>query len=135
MPTLHQVLMDLLLFGASAAIAYLAPKVKAFVLAHTTANQRTVLEGMAAAVVPFVERMFPQLAGADKMSKAVEIVDHWLTQKGIPLSAQDIESAIEKAWAEAKTSGLLSPYVKPAAAPKATAKKKSPAKKPAAASK
>lgn len=108
--TLHSILLNLLYLGASAAIAYLAPRVKAFVLSHTTAAQRGLLGEFASAVVPFVERSFPHLAGAMKMQKAVKLVDGWLAAHHVDLSLKEIEAAIEHAYADAKQKGVLGVY-------------------------
>ncbi len=127
MVTLHTILVDLLYAGVSAAIAYLAPKAKAFIMTHTTAAERQTLDSLASAAVPFVERAFASLDGAGKMKQAIAFVDKELTALHIPLSATDIEAAIEKAYADAKAKGILSVYT-PAKKAAATPAPATPAK-------
>lgn len=110
MPTLHTILLDLLYAGATAAIAYLAPRAKAFIDAHTTTAERQTLEGIASAVVPYVEREYAALGGPQKMGKAIEFAANALRHVHSPLSLTDIESAIERAYADATAKGLLKVY-------------------------
>lgn len=117
MLTLHSVLVDLLYLLASGAIAFVAPRVTKFYMAHTTAEQRAILTTLAEAAIPFIERAFPALDGPAKMQEAIAWVNNELTKLGIPLSAADIEAALEKAYADAKAKGILAVYAKPAPAP------------------
>lgn len=125
MPTLHSILVNLTLLAASSGIAYLAararryiPEAIAYYKAHTTAQERTMLSDMASTVVPYVERVFADLAGSEQMKTAVSMVDAWLKTRDVPITAEEIEAAIEKAYADAKRTGLLSMYPpKPTATP------------------
>jgi hypothetical protein len=83
--------------------------------AHTTAVQRALLGELAAAAVPFVEREFRTLSGAMKAAKAVSIVLVWLRKRGIAITLQEVEAAVEAAYAQAEKNGILAVYAPPPA--------------------
>ena len=115
LPTLHTILVDLLYAGAVAALGF----VLKYLQTHTNSKTLQTLAGLASSAVPFIERAYGELGGAAKMAKAVAFVNAELTRLHIPLSAADIEAAIERAYAEAKASGVLDVYnsTTPAPAP------------------
>jgi len=108
MSSLHSVLLNLLYLGSLGAIGYLAPRLRAFLNAHTTAEERAVIAELATVAISLIEQEFPTLDGPAKLQAAIKFVDDQLTRLHIPISAEEVEAAIERAYAEAKAAGLLS---------------------------
>lgn len=106
-----KLLLDLVYVVSLAAIGAAA----SWFRANTTAAQRALLGALAAIAVPFVEREFPTLSGAMKAAKAVSLVLEWLRRRGIAMTLQEIEAAVEAAYAEAEKSGILAVYAPPPA--------------------
>jgi len=67
---------------------------------------------LASVAVPLIERQFPALGGGKKLAKAVEMLSAWLVSRGIHLTTQELEGAVEKAWAEFEASGQAASYKK-----------------------
>lgn len=111
--SIHSILVNLLVAGVLALIGFGMK----FLQTHTNSKVLSTLEGLAASAVPLVERLYPALSGASKMKAAVDFVDSQLTKLHIPLNTSDIEAAIEKAYAEAKASGVLAVYKQPTPSP------------------
>lgn len=67
---------------------------------------------LASLAVPLIERQFPALRGAQKLGKAVDVLNGWLRSRGIRITAQELEAAVEKAWAGFEASGEAASYKK-----------------------
>lgn len=120
-------LLNLLYLAVLAAITAVAPKVIAFYKAHTTAQERATLSALADAVVPWVEKAFPTLPGAQQFTAAVAQAQKWLAARGIAITASEVEAEVQRAYAQAKVNGVLAAAKQaapaqveaPASAPKA----------------
>lgn len=89
---------------------------KKWLKAHVSAKEAEKIKAEAQALavlarkaVPLVARLLPNADGATKMSKAIALVNSWVEGK-LHVSVQEIEAALEDAWAEAKGLGLLNIY-------------------------
>jgi NhaP-type Na+/H+ or K+/H+ antiporter len=69
-----------------------------------------LLRELAAFAVPLIERRFPELAGAEKLAQAVRLVTDAVRRRGLSAAAEEVEAAVERAWAEAEASGRLTVY-------------------------
>lgn|GEM_PF-3486646 len=103
--------------------------------AHTTAQQRVVLDGLAKDAAAWAERFASSPAGEQKMKQAIAFVQKALGARGITLDVQEVIGAIQAAVAAAKTSGVLAAAgptlaVQPAPAPVAPARPTPPAPAP-----
>ena len=87
---------------------------------HTSAEERAILATLAKDAVAWTERFASSPAGADKMKQAVALVQSWLTARGITISLAEVQAALQTAYAELKSSGVLAasgPTLAPAPAP------------------
>ena len=108
MPTTIQgVLLNLVYLGVLAGITAVAPKAIAWLRAHTTAQQRAVLSDLAAAAVPWAEKFFPALPGAQQFTEAVTQAQAWLKARGINITESEVQAEVQRAYAAAKVSGVL----------------------------
>ncbi len=96
----------------------------AFYDAHTTAKQREVIAGdialvrpLAEAAVPFVERQFASLPGAEKFVQAVNHVLSILADRGVSVPAAMIQGEVQRAYGIAKANGTLAASTPKAATP------------------
>ncbi len=112
----------------------------AFYRAHTTAQQRTVLDGLAKDAAAWAERFASSPAGEQKMKQAIAFVQAALKTRGITLDVQEIIGAIQSAVAAAKVAGVLAaagptlavqPTPAPIIPPRPTPPAPAPAPKPA----
>ncbi|MHB1870872.1 MAG: hypothetical protein ACYCT1_08460 [Steroidobacteraceae bacterium] len=109
-------LLNLVYLGALAAIGAVAPKAIAWFRAHTTAKQRAILAGLADAVVPWLEKEYPALPGADQFNQGVSTVLTWLRARGITIHRTEVAAEIQRAYAQAKANGVLAAAKAPAPA-------------------
>lgn len=95
-------------------IALVAPRLRAWYIAHTTAQQRAVLSSLAAAAVPYVEQGLPTLPGSSQADAAVKHVLEALAVRGIAISEQEVTAEVQRAYLDARKSGTLRPGLPPA---------------------
>ena len=75
--------------------------------ATTTAQERAILADMAKGAVSWVERYASSPAGQAKFKEAVNLVQGWLSKRGIHIDLAEVESAIQSAYADLRHSGVL----------------------------
>ena len=83
------------------------PAVARWLRAHTTLQERTILEGLARDAVQYAEQFASSPAGTAKRQQALQYVQHALSARGVNIDVQEILGAIQSAYAAAKTSGAL----------------------------
>ena len=75
--------------------------------ATTTAQERAILADMAKGAVMWVERYASSPAGQAKFKEAVNLVQGWLSTRGIHIDLVEIESAVQSLYADLQHSGVL----------------------------
>lgn len=83
------------------------PAVARWFQAHTTLQERTILEGLARDAVQYAEQFASSPAGAAKRQQALAYVQQALKARGWSIDVQEILGAIQSAYAAAKTAGTL----------------------------
>lgn len=73
-------------------------------------QELSVLMKLAEIVVPLVEREFPALKGAEKLAEAIDMVQGWLSERGIHLKGKEVEGSIERAWSQFEAGGQAAAY-------------------------
>jgi hypothetical protein len=84
------------------AVSLTVPRLRAYYLAHTTAQERSVLSGLAEAAVPYVSEVFASLTGAAKFDRAVGCVLRWLDARGIAISQEEVQAEVQRAYDAAR---------------------------------
>lgn len=72
------------------AVAALAPTVKRFIDAHTTAKQRAIAEAIVTTAVHSTEQQYPNLAGDKKYIVAAQKINKELGDKLTPKQVNDL---------------------------------------------
>lgn len=83
---------------AAVALRKLQAKVSALLDARLTESQRALLHVIATEAYAYAEAEFKAADGPDKMGAALRYASGKLSQAGVNVSADDIRSAIHKAW-------------------------------------
>ncbi len=107
---LLDLLFVLLIIGAP--VAYRWAKARqaqalAFYRAHTTVQQRIVLDGLAKDAVAWAERFASSPAGKQKLQQAIALVQAGLKARGITIDVTEVEAAIQAEVAAMKANGVL----------------------------
>ncbi len=87
---------------------------------HTSAEERAILATLAKDAVAWTERFASSPQGAQKFHQATALVQGWLKARGITISLAEVSAAIQTAYSELKSSGVLAasgPTLAPAPAP------------------
>lgn len=71
--------------------------------AHTTAGERTVLDGLAKDAVAWSEQFAQSPEGAAKFKQANALVQQALKRRGIEVNVAEVEAAVQSAWADAQS--------------------------------
>lgn len=114
MTFINKVVLDLVSLGATLLVSYgtlAVRKAKAFLDAKLTAQQREVLFLVARDAVLLMEQEWKDLDGSAKFSQAVQHTVQVLNHHGITLKTQDIQAAVQSAYAHAKATGLIPPTI------------------------
>ena len=100
-------LIGLILCAVFGCIAYAAKQI-----ARTYLNDETKLS-IARTVVRFVEQVWTEIHGQDKLQKALETAESLLKKKGIPFDADEMTVLIEAAVQELNNEVILTPIEAP----------------------
>lgn len=81
-------------------INILKAKAGAYIDAKLTATQREMLHRIAGEAYAYAETVLRGAGGEAKLSEALQYASNQLKKRGINVSAEEIQAAIEKAWLE-----------------------------------
>lgn len=107
---LADVLYLALIVGVPVALKYLKAHQQAlqkWLDARTTVQERAFLGSIAKEAVAYAERFASSAAGKAKMAQAIDYVQAELKRAGISIDLQTITGALQAAYAELKSTGVL----------------------------
>jgi hypothetical protein len=104
--TLNNIVYDVAYLGSLAAISYIAKHAGSFIKAHTTLQQRAILSEIVNDGVVWAEHYIAG-PGASKFAAVIKNARADLKSRGINVNLSEIESAVQAAYAKAKSTGLL----------------------------
>ncbi len=83
---------------AKAWLEGLKKKAEAYLVSKTTTEQRQTLAFLGKEAFSFAETVYKELAGPEKLEKAIEYVGLKAAAAGIDVPAEEIRAVVEAAW-------------------------------------
>lgn len=84
----------------AAALMEMRKRVLTWIESRTTKDQRELLEKLAGEGFAFAETLFRDAEGPQKLEAAMKYVSRRLSQRGLDITTEEIQAAIEKAVIE-----------------------------------
>lgn len=83
--------------------------VAAYYRTHTTAGERTVLDGLARDAVAWAEQFAASPDGQAKFQQATALLQAALQRRGLCVHVAEVEAAVQAAWAQMPKTGAGGP--------------------------